>query len=221
MLALKSGLRFFVSAPEVLFFVTWKRALLAKVPVFKCQKMGLLLPKQKDGDHFLMPTSPQNGELPVCFMRLPLLGRQHYRLSICNYFEKSRLVYFWVGFKPIFENRVLEPFRSHFYTLKKPKSGFVRYGGQNQRNQLFFFCKCLKIYHDIRICSKMMVSTNLANVYPPPNLRLDKVAQWRRATTKAWCCQTKQRCPQLSFSWVAPTLFLRTEYWSHQRTRKG
>ena len=31
MLALKSGLRFFVSAPEVPFFGTWKRALLAKI----------------------------------------------------------------------------------------------------------------------------------------------------------------------------------------------
>ena len=49
-----------------------------------------------------------------------------------------------MGFKAIFENRVLEPFRSHFYTVKKPKSGFVRCGGQNQRIQLIFFANVIK-----------------------------------------------------------------------------
>ena len=38
MLELKSGLRFFVSAPEVLLFGTWKRALLAKVPGSSAKK---------------------------------------------------------------------------------------------------------------------------------------------------------------------------------------
>ena len=74
MLALKSGLRFFVSSSEVSFFGTRKQALLPKVPVFNCQKMALRMPKQKNGDHFLMPTSPQNGGLHVGFMRLPLSG---------------------------------------------------------------------------------------------------------------------------------------------------
>ena len=70
----KSGLGFFVSEPEVPFFGTWKRALLAKVPVFKRQKIALRVPKQKNKDHFSMPTSPQNGVEHVCFMRLALLG---------------------------------------------------------------------------------------------------------------------------------------------------
>ena len=34
---------------------------LAKVPVFTCQKMALRVPIQKNGDHFSMPISPQNG----------------------------------------------------------------------------------------------------------------------------------------------------------------
>ena len=72
MLALKSGLGFFVSAPEVPFFGTWKRALLPKVPGFKWQKMALPAPRQKNGDHFLTPTSPQNGAEHNCFMRLAL-----------------------------------------------------------------------------------------------------------------------------------------------------
>ena len=74
MLALKSGLGFFVSAPEVPFFGTGKRAILAKVPVLKCQKMALRAPKQKKRDHFSTPTSPQNGAELVCFVRLALLG---------------------------------------------------------------------------------------------------------------------------------------------------
>ena len=74
MLALKSGLRFFVSSSEVSFFGTRKQALLPKMPVFKCQKMALRVLKQKNGDHFLMPTPPQNGVEHVCFMHLALLG---------------------------------------------------------------------------------------------------------------------------------------------------
>ena len=74
MLALKSGLRFLVSAPEVLFFGALKRTFLANVPVFKWQKMALWVPKQKNGDHFSMPTSPQNGREHVCFKHLALLG---------------------------------------------------------------------------------------------------------------------------------------------------
>ena len=66
--------RFFVSAPEVPFFGTGKRAILAKVPVLKCQKMALRAPKQKNRDHFSTPTSPQNGAELVCFVRLALLG---------------------------------------------------------------------------------------------------------------------------------------------------
>ena len=74
MLASKSGLRFFVPAPEVPFFGTGKWALLVKVTVFRCQKMAFGVPRQKNRDHFLMSTSPQNGGEHVCFMRLALLG---------------------------------------------------------------------------------------------------------------------------------------------------
>ena len=74
MLALKSGLGFFVSAPEVPFFGTSKRALSLKLPVFLCQKMALRAPKQKKRDHFSTPTSPQNGAELICFVRLALLG---------------------------------------------------------------------------------------------------------------------------------------------------
>ena len=65
---------FFVSAPKVPFFGTGKRAILAKVPVLKCQKMALWAPKQKKRDHFLLPTTPQNGKQHVCFMRIAFLG---------------------------------------------------------------------------------------------------------------------------------------------------
>ena len=47
---------------------------LPKVPVFKCEKMALRMRKQKNGDHFFMPTSPQNDGLHVCFMHSSLLG---------------------------------------------------------------------------------------------------------------------------------------------------
>ena len=49
-------------------------ASLAKGPVFKCQKMALRVPGHKNEDHFLMPTTPQNGKEPACFVRLALLG---------------------------------------------------------------------------------------------------------------------------------------------------
>ena len=92
MLALKSGLHFFVSASEVPLFGTWKRALLAKVPIFKCQKMGLLAPESKNGDHFFTQTSPKNGGLHICFVRLSLLGG------------------FWANFEKLIFWTVLEPF---------------------------------------------------------------------------------------------------------------
>ena len=74
MLALKSGLSFLVSAPEVPFFAALKRTLLPKMAVLTRQKIALRGPKQKNGDHFSMPTSPQNGREHVCFMHLALLG---------------------------------------------------------------------------------------------------------------------------------------------------
>ena len=48
--------------------------ILPKVPVFTWKKMALRVPEQKKRDHFLMPTSPQNGVEHVCFMRFALLG---------------------------------------------------------------------------------------------------------------------------------------------------
>ena len=43
-------------------------------PIFRCPKMGLWAAESKNGDHFFTPTSPQNGGIDICFMRLPLLG---------------------------------------------------------------------------------------------------------------------------------------------------
>ena len=48
--------------------------MVTKVPVFKCKKMALRAPKQKNRDHFLSPTTPQNGKQHVCFMRIAFLG---------------------------------------------------------------------------------------------------------------------------------------------------
>ena len=73
MLAWKSGLRFWIRALEVPFLGTWKWALLAKVPIFRCPKIGLRVPESKNWDHFFTPTSPQNGGVGVCFIHLPLL----------------------------------------------------------------------------------------------------------------------------------------------------
>ena len=81
----KSGLRILIWALEVPFFGSQRWALLAKVPVFKRQKIALRVSKQKNEDHFSMPTSPQNGVEHVCFMRLALLG------GIKANFQKSHI----------------------------------------------------------------------------------------------------------------------------------
>ena len=44
-----------------------------KVPIFRCQKMGLRAPESKNGDHFFTPTYPQNGGIDFGFKHLPLL----------------------------------------------------------------------------------------------------------------------------------------------------
>ena len=73
MLAWKSGLGFSIRALENPFLGTWKWALLPKVPIFRCPKMGFGVPESKNWDHFFTPTSPQNGGVGVCFIHLPLL----------------------------------------------------------------------------------------------------------------------------------------------------
>ena len=64
---------FLVAGAEVPFFGTQKRALLPKVPNFGYQKTLLWVPESKNGDHFLTPTSPQNGGIDVCSVRLSFL----------------------------------------------------------------------------------------------------------------------------------------------------
>ena len=49
------------------------RAILPKIAQFGYQKMVLWLAETENGDHFFMPTSPQNGGLDICFMRFPIL----------------------------------------------------------------------------------------------------------------------------------------------------
>ena len=73
MLAWKIVLRFWIRALKVPLFSTQKWALFPKVPAFRCPKMGLWVSESKNGGHFLTPTSPQNGDIDICFMRLPLL----------------------------------------------------------------------------------------------------------------------------------------------------
>ena len=66
-----------VSTCNFLLKKNWKpitMLCLPKVPVFRCQKMALWVPIQKNRDHFLMPISPQNGEGLLRFRRLALFG---------------------------------------------------------------------------------------------------------------------------------------------------
>ena len=79
-------------ASEVPFFGTLKWALLAKVPIFKCQKMALRTAKSKNGLQKPCETPPK----------------------MVDQTFHSCVYHFWVGFKPILENcvfqTVLEPF---------------------------------------------------------------------------------------------------------------
>ena len=45
-----------------------------KMAVFGCKKMGLGMPKSKNGDHFLSPTIPKNGGIDFCFTRISFSG---------------------------------------------------------------------------------------------------------------------------------------------------
>ena len=54
--------------------------------------MALRVPKQKKQDHFLMPTSPQNGVEQVCFVRLALLG---------GFYGDFEIWFFYVPFPPL------------------------------------------------------------------------------------------------------------------------
>ena len=47
---------------------------LLKMAVFGCKKMGLGMPKSKNGDHFLSPTIPKNGGIDSCFTRISFSG---------------------------------------------------------------------------------------------------------------------------------------------------
>ena len=56
--------------------------ILTKVPVLKCQKMALRVPKPKIRDHFLMP---KNGGSNICFMRLALLDGFKANFKDCTF----------------------------------------------------------------------------------------------------------------------------------------
>ena len=45
-----------------------------KMAVFGCKKMGLGMPKSKNGDHFLSQTIPKNGGIGFCFTRISFSG---------------------------------------------------------------------------------------------------------------------------------------------------
>ena len=40
---------------------------LLKITVFRCKRMGLRMPKSKNGDHFLSPAIPKNGVTDFSF----------------------------------------------------------------------------------------------------------------------------------------------------------
>ena len=42
---------------------------------FGCKKMGLRMPKSKNGDHFLSPTIPKIGGIDFCFTRISFSGQ--------------------------------------------------------------------------------------------------------------------------------------------------
>ena len=63
---------------------------------FGCKKMGLGMPKSKNGGHFLSPTIPKNGGIDFCFTRISFSGE------------------FWANF----ENRV---FLANFWPLSHCK----------------------------------------------------------------------------------------------------
>ena len=48
--------------------------LVKQMAVFGCKKMGLGMPKSKNGDHFLSPTIPKNGGIDFCFTRISFSG---------------------------------------------------------------------------------------------------------------------------------------------------
>ena len=70
-LVTKSGLCFQIWASEVQFFLHPKSLRLA---VFRCQKMGLWMPKSQNKDHFLSPTIPKNGGIDTCFTWISFSG---------------------------------------------------------------------------------------------------------------------------------------------------
>ena len=57
-----------------LVFGTRTQALLPKVHNLGYKKMVLWVPETKNGDHFFMSTSPQNGGKDICSLRLSLLS---------------------------------------------------------------------------------------------------------------------------------------------------
>ena len=66
--------RFFCFGIRSAIFWHMKTGTFAESAHFHVPKMTLWMLKQKNGDHFLMPISPQNGEGHVRFRRLALLG---------------------------------------------------------------------------------------------------------------------------------------------------
>ena len=69
-IGIKSGLRFFVSASELPFFSTWKRALSPKVPVFKCHKNGTLDAEPKKRRPCFTDNIPPNWWIACLFCAL-------------------------------------------------------------------------------------------------------------------------------------------------------
>ena len=95
---------------------------LAIVLVFKYQKMGTRTPNQKKGNHFLMPTSPQNGGLHValCIFGLFLVPNNQFLYYSHTFFlshgSYSRMK---PPIKPILKNDTFLGKNSIYHLLNK------------------------------------------------------------------------------------------------------
>ena len=117
-----------------------------KMAIFGCKKMGLWMPKSKNGDHFLSPTIPKNGGTDSCFTWISFWGE------------------FWANF----ENRL---FLAHFWPIshcKIPKS--KTYGAIAQIKSLKSSNGCFELLiHKGTVCEVGRAQKNIFGFSGHPN----------------------------------------------------
>ena len=85
--------------------------------LFQVPKMGLLAPKSKNEDHFFTQTSPKNGGLHICFVRLSLLGGFYANFEKNGFFGQ-----FWSHFPSLTAKKLKVPFyNGRWAQIKKCK----------------------------------------------------------------------------------------------------